>query len=403
MATERSKVYACPGDMGTELRAAVDILPGEVLLREPAFAFACEDDDDDGDTLPAIVQVAMDALILEAQEIPASSGRVFKQLVLTSEDSDDPQRGALFAWGADQIMSRLATNNDNGVLPTTTKDDIMDAIRRVSLNSFTVKSLMETEVALRLDGDDDFDLIHCLMQIGAEEARGVGLYLLSSAANHSCSPNTFVTFADHPNNEITFRATKPIQADEAITISYGPVVGVDDHGCSSLHHRKEELLASHGFHCQCTVCITEETTRITSSDDFEAMQFIERVIVGNNYTASEALQEATNAPINILRSGMFGKAMTDTSLQVIAACDDDSIELAIGFQKLALKSMELRCPRDHVAIAYELIRLSLLRACYDSEVKNVDGNAEIERAQEILRIHYGEEFAYKQTLETLSH
>jgi hypothetical protein len=136
-----------------------------------------------------------------------------------------------------------------------------------------------------------------------------------------------------------------------------------------------------------------ETT--SSADDFEAMQLIENVIVGGNFTASEALQKSMNAPNNIVQSTMFGKAMTDTSVQASIALD---VATALGFQKLALKSLELRCPRDHIAIAYEILRVCLLRVC-DGE-KN-DGK-EIERARGILSQHYGEEYAYKQTLDAFS-
>ena len=385
MMAENNKVYTALGDIGTELRAAVDISPGDVLFREPAFAFACEDEDDD-DSLPAIVQVAMNALEVEDN---ATSSRTFKDLTATAEDNDDAQKNALFAWGAEQILSKL-TNQD--LVMKTSKDDVVEAIRRVALNTFTVKSLIETEIAFEdaLE-NDDLDLVHCVIEIGAEDPRGVGLYILASAANHSCAPNTFVTFDS--NNEITFRATKSIKAHEAITISYGPVVGVD----GNVHQRREEILESHCFHCQCAACVAETTAiaaTTNSADDFEAMEFIENVIVGGNFTASEALQKAMNAPENIVQSSMFGKAMADTSIQSIGF----DVEIAIGFQKLALKSLELRCPTDHVAIAYDILRVCLLRVC-DGEKND---RKEIERARGILSQYYGEEYAYKQTLDAFS-
>lgn len=392
---DENKVYTALGDIGTELRVKVDVSPGEVLFREPAFAFACEDEDDE-DSLPAIVQVAMNALKAEEDAITSRSdrSRTFKHLTATSDDNDDAQKSALFAWGADQILSRLtttATTTNHDLVKKTSKDDVVEAIRRVTLNTFTVKSLMETDVPLH---DDDLDLVECMMQIGTEDARGVGLYILASAANHSCAPNAFVTFDS--NNEITFRATKQIKANEVVTISYGPVVGVD----GSVHQRREELLSSHSFHCQCTACVAEATADMTmttttaSADDFEALEFIQDVIVGGNYGALEALQKSTNAPENIKQSSMFGKAMTDTSMQSIAF----DIEFALGFQKLALKSLELRCPSDHIAIAYEILRVCLL-CVYDGE-KN-DGK-EIERARRILSQHYGEDYAYKKTLDAFS-
>jgi hypothetical protein len=234
------KVYTCAlGDIGTDLRATVDVSLGEFLFREPAFAFACENEDDD-DSLPAIVQVAMNAL--EAEENATSDTRTFKHLMATADDNnDDAQKNALFAWGAEQILSRLRLTKQDLAMKTS-KDDVVEAIRRVALNTFTVKSLIETEIALE---DDEFDLAHCVLQIGTEDARGVGLYILASAANHSCEPNTFVTF--DANNEIMFRATKAIKAHEAVTISYGPVVGVD----GNVHQRRQELLESHSLSMRC--------------------------------------------------------------------------------------------------------------------------------------------------------
>jgi hypothetical protein len=68
----QNKAYTPQGDLGAELRSTVDISPGGVL-----FAFACENEDDD-ESLPAIVQVAMIAL----------SGRTFQQLTSTCTAKD---------------------------------------------------------------------------------------------------------------------------------------------------------------------------------------------------------------------------------------------------------------------------------------------------------------------------
>jgi hypothetical protein len=400
---DTSRVYVASGDIATELRAKVDISPGQVVLREAAFAFAYEDDDDD-DALPSIVQVAMNAL--EARDIGAGSGeRQWKDLMTEdcTDEEDDAQKKALFAWGAQQILSRLANTNPDLALKVE-DSDAMEAIRRVSLNAFTVKRIDPTaggEQRVQLHTIvDDFDLVRAVMQIGKEEIGiGNGLFIIASAANHSCSPNAYATF--DANNNIAFRATEPIKAHEAVTISYGPVVGVD----GNFLERRSEILASrtHGFVCNCTACLAEEVRATTGDDDdddhedLEAVSFIEMYITSGTLTAEEALLKSRSAPESVLQSRFFRQAMSDTSMQSISY----DIDMALGFQKLALKSLELRCaPRDDIAIAYEIVTLSLLRLF--SEEKQTGVGNEIERARSILARYYGEDYAYKQILDALA-
>ncbi|KAI2498058.1 methyltransferase [Fragilaria crotonensis] len=280
------KVYVAVGDLGTELRASADVACGDVLFREPVYAFACEDDDDE-ESLPAMVQVAMNALLLAPPDMDVAE-RTFHHLIATATEVDDVQKTALFAWGAEQISSRLMGID---LSRTITQIEVIQAIRRVALNAFTVKSLIETEIDLE---NENLDLAMCITQIGLEEPRGIGVYILASAANHSCAPNAFVTFGE--NNEITFRAIQSIQAHQAITISYGPVVGVD----GNVHRRREEILDSHCFVCECTSCFTETastTTLVCSADDYEALEFIDSTIIGRNFTAGEALKQSKPSPL----------------------------------------------------------------------------------------------------------
>merc|ERR1712238_199813 len=354
-----------------------------------------------------------------------SKRRCFHHLTAIAENDNrnknnscnsDVQRNALFSWGAEQIISkrrlqspsqsqsqsqlqlqrqtRRTKNNqyqDQNNHHHLTKDNIVNAVRRVTLNSFTVKGLIEAELKFVLDDDNDVSesdhkkkkkneeeedddddedhkelcyqdsLTRSMMQIGKEDERGIGLYILASATNHSCAPNTFVTFDNHHNHEIiTFRAIKSIKVHEEITISYGPtVIGTDSDERNDVQQRRKELFESHCFHCRCAPCIAEEkeeeeskvetelepTTRTGSSSstpyELEAMEFIENVIVGGYCTASDALQKSKNAPDNIVQTHIFRKAMIDTSiLQASIALD---VELALGFQQLALQSIELRC------------------------------------------------------------
>ena len=168
------------------------------------------------------------------------------------------------------------------------------------------------------------------------------------------------------------------------------IVGID----GNVHRRREEILDSHCFVCECPSCVTEATSIITlssSADDYEALEFIDRILLGEAFTAAEALEKSETVPNTTLRSSMFGKAMTDTSMQLIA----HDLETAFRFQKLALQSLELRCPECHITIAYEILRLCLLQM---RDGERNDQN-EIDRARVILRRYYGTDYAYKRTLD----
>jgi hypothetical protein len=424
-----NKVYVAFGAIATELRAKVDISPGDVLLHEPAFAFAREDDDDDDDdALPSIVQVAMNALVkAEGEEngnvssTPTSetSCGIRQWKHLTAEDDknddydtdDDAQKNALFAWGAQQIRLRLTKTNPTLAMKIK-DDDAVEAIRRVSLNAFAVKGKRIDPLIGRKEGvhEDDFDLVRAVMQIGeGTPSAGNGVYLLASAANHSCAPNTYVTFDDAINNNynITFRATTFIKAHEAVTISYGPVVGVD----GNVHERRSEILASrtHTFVCRCVACLAEEeaiakTTTTANDSDAEATDFIENYITSGSCTAEEALSQSKGSPDNIIRSRLFGKAMSDTFMQSIAY----DAEIALGFQKLALASLELRCAadpmrEDTIAIAYEIVTMCLVRLFIsdgeEQDTSSIHVWKDVERARGILSRYYGEDYPYKQILD----
>jgi hypothetical protein len=397
-----------------------------VLLQEAAFAFAREDDDDD-EALPSIVQVAMDALEADAQNslstTSTTGSRQWSDLMAhdDDDDNDDAQKNALFAWGAEQIRSRLQNRNPE-LAKKISHDDAVDAIRCVSLNAFTVKPIVEQNDAGRKKGhasywdniqNEDFDLLHAVMQIGHEEVPlGNGLYLLASAANHSCTPNTHVTFdaSNDRHHIITFRATEFIPSHQAITISYGPVAGVD----GNFQGRRAELLASrtHTFVCQCVACVAEEARSPAAAaaaainddhdnvDDIEAMDFVESYIISGDLTAEEALLKSKYAPENIVQSRIFGNAMSDTSRQTI----DYDVEMALGFQRLALKSLQLRCtPREDIAIAHEIVAMCLLHLfCGEKEEMEQEDSTlgnDIELARSILSRYFGEDYAYKQILD----
>ena len=483
------KVYVIEGRIGAELRANTDVAPGELILTESAYCFGRHDDDDDDTaSLPSIVQAALEALQKDGENnkavIDSPSGksraksrinsemtRKWKDLMATEDqpntmedDSEDPQRQqkeALFDWGAQQIMQRLiaASSLQNSCV---TKQDAVEAIQRVSLNAFSVKPSMNI---INNNSDSscwtahtitsDEDLQQAIMSIGTNttgstqesETMGDAVFLLASAANHSCRPNAHVTFhcpqqvpvaAAASNNNtatlaseeitISIRAIASIQKDEAVTISYGPLVGVN----GSVRDRRAAIRASgtQSFECRCSACLKEEKEIDDSSGiDAAAMLFIETHITGGQTTAEEALVASQkffhdSAPAS---SRHFGKAMSDTSLQIIP----HHVQMAVEFQKLALQSLELRChpsiagvsattinvlPKedDPLAMAFELIKLSLLQLFNEEEEgerasNNTNCNdkdkmiqRDVIRARRILCRYYGEDsYPYRQLLNSI--
>ncbi|KAM7268984.1 hypothetical protein ACFE04_024481 [Oxalis oulophora] len=77
---------------------------------------------------------------------------------------------------------------------------------------------------------------------------GVGLWLLASFINHSCTPNARRL---HIGDHIVILMSRDIKAGEEITFAYFDVL-------SPLTKRKE-MLKSWGFHCRCNRCKFEET------------------------------------------------------------------------------------------------------------------------------------------------
>ena len=487
-------VYVTEGRMGAELRANVRIDAGELLLTEAAYCYGShhDDDDDDDASLPSIVQAALEALQKEemlsrgrkeakAVEDPSrgkadaktttraqtTTTRQWKDLMSSEnqpthmkKSSEDPQRQqkeALFDWGAQQTLHRLAVSSCKN--KSITKQDALEAIQRVSLNAFAVKgaSMMNHDVTSCWTANtitSDEDLQQAIMSIGENschetETMGDAVFLLASAANHSCRPNAHVTFhrqqqapavaASSSNNNsailtseditISIRAIAPIPKHEAVTISYGPLVGVD----GAVRDRRASIRASgtQSFECRCAACLEEdEEERQADGDssgiDAAAMLFIDSYITGGQTTAEEALA----ASQRLLRrdgagsSRHFSKAMSDTSLQTIPF----DVGMAVEFQKLALQSLELRChpsiagmpatattehPTDDdlLAMAYELIKFSLLQL-FSEEEEEIDGNTtkykdkiiqrDVIRARRILCRYFGDaNYPYRHLLDSM--
>jgi hypothetical protein len=113
-------------------------------------------------------------------------------------------------------------------------------------------------------------------------------------------------------------------------------------------------------------------------------------------TAEEALLKERSAPASVIQSRRFYQAMSDTAVQ----CISYGIEMALGFQRLALRSLTVRCtPREDIAIAHEIVKLCLFCLFIEEKQTNIGNN--VERARSILFRYYGEDYAYKHILDAV--
>jgi hypothetical protein len=113
---------------------------------------------------------------------------------------------------------------------------------------------------------DSFDEItlRTILQIIKQNAfrfgSGLALFPLCSFVNHSCAPNTVMTMEKNQNAcpigrrapySASLRCLRDLVAGEEISISYRPLSLLP---CCS---RRDLMLASHGFTCQCLACSSE--------------------------------------------------------------------------------------------------------------------------------------------------
>ena len=83
--------------------------------------------------------------------------------------------------------------------------------------------------------------------LGKNKGHGVGLWLLPSLVNHSCSPNARRL---HVGDHVLVHASRDVKAGEEITFPYVDVLAPP-------RKRKEALEGTWGFRCRCRRCLLE--------------------------------------------------------------------------------------------------------------------------------------------------
>lgn len=91
-----------------------------------------------------------------------------------------------------------------------------------------------------------------------EEALRLALFRKMSLVNHGCHPNAEMLI-DKETGKLELVATRKIQGDEEITISYVP-------DTASLLEKRSELFNSFHFVCTCDQCLSEDYSSDSSGD-----------------------------------------------------------------------------------------------------------------------------------------
>ncbi|XP_038615137.1 SET and MYND domain-containing protein 4 [Tachyglossus aculeatus] len=91
-----------------------------------------------------------------------------------------------------------------------------------------------------------------------------GLFPVISLLNHSCSPNTSVSFS---GRVAIVQATQPISRGQEILHCYGP------HRCRmEVGERRQKLKAQYFFDCRCQACLEEEESKANTTPKWAAFR-----------------------------------------------------------------------------------------------------------------------------------
>ena len=263
-----------------------------------------------------------------------------------------------------------------------------------------------------------------------DDVVATALFLSTSRFNHACDPNAHVALEIIPARardeekttptprdasllrvSRTFRvraatrATRPVAADEAVSVSYGPAVGD-----APATERRERLAASHGFACECESCVDVRAdatppgafivdARLAAAVD-DARAALERVADETETPgfsrardcsssilrrAREALERAIDASHLPRKSSRALGEAEDCAARVFVACGD--VAGAANRARRALASVEALYPRDALAPAMERARVAALLAAAGMRAKEAKTLAD--EAGRTLRAHVG--------------
>ncbi|XP_048221188.1 SET and MYND domain-containing protein 4 isoform X2 [Perognathus longimembris pacificus] len=219
-----------------------------------------------------------------------------------------------------------------------------------------------------------------------------GIFPVVSLLNHSCSPNTSMSFA---STIITIRATQQIGKGQEILHCYGP-----HKNQMSVAERQQKLKSQYFFDCSCPACQTEEL-RTPAGPRWEAFccnscralmkgdavlscgtrSCTESVSRDHLVSRLQQLQQQVEMAQKLLRSGKLG----------------DWQKSAAHLQK-SLQVVEARYGPTSVEMGHELFKLAqvLFNGFAVSEALNT-----IQKAEEVLLVHFGPQSSEIQELQEM--
>uniref|UniRef100_A0A4W3IGN1 Protein-lysine N-methyltransferase SMYD4 n=1 Tax=Callorhinchus milii TaxID=7868 RepID=A0A4W3IGN1_CALMI len=235
---------------------------------------------------------------------------------------------------------------------------------------------------------------------GSEQVRiATAVYCTLSLLNHSCRPNTSLSFC---RQTVTIRASQPIQAGQEILHCYGP------HWCRlAVSERQRALRAQYFFECECSACSGEqeaargggggpELSRCSNTECGqvlpESLLLSRRAELAEQLSAASGLidEDRTGTAIssqsrrNHRRKGMTtGEACSALTL---ASLSPGNWAAAADHLKRSLAAVRARYGSSSVECGQELYKLSqiLFNGRAVTEALSV-----IEEAVEVLTVHRG--------------
>ncbi|OMO50102.1 hypothetical protein COLO4_38230 [Corchorus olitorius] len=219
------------------------------------------------------------------------------------------------------------------------------------------------------------------------EALGIGLYLVISLINHSCSPNSVLVFE---GKEAVIRAVQQIRKGDEVFVSY------IDTGAATTS-RQNDLLKQYFFTCTCSRCLSHDPVYDEIDGSFNCMNDKCSGVYESNFDVKEFLS-AKKKRENFLKEFCGPSSILLTKVQSVLL--EDYINL--GDMQKALEYCRLTMP-TYQRVYAGLHPLLGLRYYTSAKLEWINGNKVIavdhlNKAVDILKVTHGTETQFMKEL-----